>query len=269
MNAIKYVPRLTLIAALALTGCTPAADPNQSAVPRQEARAQASLPDGSYDVQSVNYEDAEGAYRIFLLNAPAGSRPVFESNQVQLARLTDEAIKEGKKSYLEVKGGMPALYLSPDFQIAYTHHVTEERVNPETGQPQTVIVRQESSFWSPFLGSLAGAAVGNVLFAPRYYVPPVYSSGGLLGYGGYGSTPASANRSYQQRYGTLPQPSRLSSSGSIFSRRSTPSDSLRSTGSGAGSSRLGSSSQGSSRFGSGRSLFGGGSRSFGTFRRRR
>jgi len=50
-------------------------------------------------------------------------------------------------------------------------------------------VRQEGgSFWAPFAGAAAGImgqAIGNALFRPQYYVPPVYQPGAsvLRGFG--------------------------------------------------------------------------------------
>jgi hypothetical protein len=83
--------------------------------------------------------------------------------------------------------------------------VTESQTNPSTGQPQTVVVRQESNFWSPFAGALAGQALGSLLFRPQYYVPPVYQPGvPLSGYGGYGSSYGQAVDRYQQRYNAPP-----------------------------------------------------------------
>jgi hypothetical protein len=262
MNTFKHLPHVSLVLVLALTGLTGCASTTQQATAPAADTAvkvtQTPIADGTYDVQSVNFEDVTGAYQMFLLNPPAGSRPVVERTEVKMARLTDEQVKQGKKSYLEVKGNQPTLFLTPDFQIAYTHSVTQSQPNPQTGRTETVIVRQESSFWTPFLASMAGAAIGNALFAPSYYAPPMYSQGRMYGYGGYGATPSLANQSYQQKYGSLPPANRLSSSGSVLKRGSS-SSSMRSSGSGVGSSRLntGSSSRSSKGF------------SFGSSRRRR
>jgi len=256
---------------LTLVGCGGQSTENRaSTTPNQATVVESKLPDGRYNVQNVTYEDASGSYEIFLLNPPAGSKPVFIHKSVQMAQIDDAGVKAGTKTYLEIKGGTPSLYLVPDFQIAYTHNVTEERQDPSTGQTQTVVVRQESSFWTPFIASMAGAAIGNALFAPRYYVPPMYAPGGMMtGYGGYGLTRDSAYQSYQQRYGSAAPATRLSRSGSFGStsgRTSTNSNSLRSTGSGAGSSRFGTSSDQYRRNSSG---FGSSSRSFGSSRGRR
>ncbi len=229
---------LFILAGLALVGCTPAVDapPPQARAPQAQVRTQAPLPDGVYQVQNASYNDGSGAYTVFMLNPPKGMRPVLETTELQMAQI-DTAKEPGKKSYLEVKGGTPALYLAPDFQIAYVHNVTEEKVDPATGQAQTIVVRQESSFWTPFLGAMAGSMVANALFSPNYMVPPAYSAGGLRGYGGYGNSLSAANQSYSQRYGSLPPASRLSTSGSLNSSRTSNSN-LKSSGTGAGSSRL-------------------------------
>jgi hypothetical protein len=191
-----------------------------------------------------------------------------------MARLTDEEVKAGDKTYLEVKNNQPVMHLTEDFKIEYVHNVTETRENPQTGQPETVVVRQESNFWTPFAGALAGQALGSLLFRPQYYVPPVYQPGGVLvGYGGYGGSYNQAINRYQERYQAPPAAVRnrqvLRTTGSLRTpsrtttvRRSNTSNSTRSTGSGFGSSRLRSSgssynrSRSRSSFGSSRSSFG-------------
>ncbi|BCL33606.1 hypothetical protein [Nostoc sp. MS1] len=163
------------------------------------------LNDGQYQVQQATYDDATGEYTLFLLNSKP---PTFTTENLQMARLTDEEVKEGKKSYLKVENGQPALYLTEDFKIEYVHNVTENKTNPQTGQQETVVVRRENSFWAPFAGSVAGSiagqAIGNALFRPQYYVPPVYQPGGISGFGGYGSSYDQAVSSYRSRYNAPP-----------------------------------------------------------------
>ncbi|PSN78268.1 hypothetical protein C8B47_17725, partial [filamentous cyanobacterium CCP4] len=103
-----------------------------------------------------------------LLNTAPG-QSMFRSANLPLARLTDEEISAGKSSELRVENGQPALYLTPDFRIEYVHNVTTTQTDPQTGQEEVVIIRQEPSFWTPFAGALAGQAVGNLLFRPQYY----------------------------------------------------------------------------------------------------
>lgn len=232
------------------------------------------LPSGTYPVQQATYDDATGEYSLFLLNTPSGTPSTVRTNDLPLARLTDEEISSGKKSYLKVENGQESLHLSEDFKIEYVHNVVETQNNPQTGQQETVVVRRESNFWTPFAGALAGQAIGSLLFTPRYYMPPVYQPGiPLQGYGSYGTSYSQAVDRYQSRYQT-PPPSvrnrqvlrttgRLRSPGTSQSptvRRSTPSG-TRSTGSGFGSSNLRRSNRStpsrvnrpSSGFGSGRS----------------
>ncbi|MBD2454103.1 hypothetical protein H6G80_08420 [Nostoc sp. FACHB-87] len=163
------------------------------------------LTDGQYQVQQATYDDGTGEYTLFLLNS---TPPTFTTENLQMARLTDDEIKAGKKSYLKVEKGQPALYLTEDFKIEYVHNVTQTQTNPQTGRQETVVVRQENSFWSPFAGSLAGSiagqAIGSLLFRPQYYVPPVYQPGGLNGFGGYGSSYDQAVSSYRSRYNAPP-----------------------------------------------------------------
>ncbi len=165
------------------------------------------LSDGQYQVQQATYDDGTGEYTLFLLNS---TPPTFTTENLQMARLTDDEIKAGKKSYLKVENGQPALYITEDFKIEYVHNVTQTQTNPQTGQQETVVVRQENSFWSPFAGSLAGSiagqAIGSLLFRPQYYVPPVYQPGrgGLTGFGGYGSSYDEAVGRYRSRYNAPP-----------------------------------------------------------------
>lgn len=237
-----------------------------------QSAATTRLSDGQYQVQQATYDDATGEYTLFLLNSKP---PTFTTENVQMARLTDDEIKEGKKTYLKVENGQPILYLTEDFKIEYVHNVTENRTNPQTGQQETVIVRRENGFWAPFAGALAGQAIGSLLFRPQYYVPPVYQPGQILtGYGGYGSSYDQAVSSYRSRYNAPPAAVRnrtafrstgtirRSSPGSSTFRRTTPrSTTSRPSGSGFGSSTLRPSDRPSSvrrtpsnrSFGSGRS----------------
>ncbi|MBP5976038.1 hypothetical protein HW132_25705 [Brasilonema sp. CT11] len=219
----------------------------------QTTTATTKLNDGQYPVQQATYNDADGEYTLFLLNA---TPPSFRSQNLQMARLTDDEVKQGKKSYLKVENGQPALYLTEDFKIAYVHNVTETKTNPQTGQQETVVVRQQNSFWAPFAasvaGSIAGQAIGNMLFRPQHYVPPVYQPGGtLIGYGGYGNSYSDAVSSYRSRYNAPPAVERnrtsFRSTGTIRRsypgnsstvRQTTPNTGSRSTGSGFGGSTL-------------------------------
>lgn len=245
---------------------------------------------GEYPVQQARYNDANGEYSLMLLNTPPGTPANFRTSELQMAQLTPEEVSAGKKGYLKVtENGQTSLHIPEDFKIEYIHAVAESRPDPQTGQPQTVIVRQESGgFWAPFAGAVAGNIVGNMLFAPRYYVPPMYQPGMnvMTGYGGYGSTYNQATTSYQQRYNQPPaavrnRPAYIRTTGALrnnpsLSRPTRTSPGERATGSGFGSSTLrqsGKSAPSSGRtssFGSGgrsRSTSGFGSRS-GGFRRR-
>ncbi|MEA5554531.1 hypothetical protein VB713_26725 [Anabaena cylindrica UHCC 0172] len=234
------------------------------------------ISDGQYPVQQATYNDANGEYTLFLLN---NQPPTFATEKLQMARLTDEEIKEGKKTYLKVEKGEPALYLTEDFKIEYVHNVTETKTNPQTGQQETVVVRRESNFWTPFAGAvagnIAGQAIGSLLFRPQYYVPPVYQSGGIMrGYGGYGSSYDQAVSSYRTRYNEPPAAVRnrtaFRTTGTIrrpsSQVRTTPrTNTGRSTGSGFGGSTLRPSGKSNStpRRNSG-SSFGSGGRSSGS-----
>jgi hypothetical protein len=261
--------------------------PNQnlSSPTAQTQSTQSQLPPGQYPVQQATYNDANGEYSLFLLNTSPGTPTMFRTTDLQMARLTDSEVAAGQQGYLKIEGSQASLHVPQDFRIEYIHNVTQTQTNPQTGQPETVVVRQESNFWTPFAGALAGQVVGNLLFRPQYYVPPVYQPGiGLAGFGGYGRTYGQAVNQYQARYQAPPpavqnRQTRLRTTGRINSTQPgavrSPSSSFsgnRSTGSGYGSSNLrrspssGSSSgysRSSGSFGSGRSS---GSSSFGSRR---
>lgn len=175
--------------------------------PPQETTAPAaatSIADGTYSVQQATYDDSSGEYSLMLLNTQPG-QSLFRSSNLPLARLTDEEISAGKSSELRVENGQPSLYLTSDFRIEYVHNVTETQTDPQTGQEQAVIVRQESNFWTPFAGAIAGQAIGSLLFRPQYYMPPIYQPGvALIGYGGYGNNYRAAVSSYQSRHQAPP-----------------------------------------------------------------
>lgn len=208
------------------------------------------ISNGKYPVQQASYNDVDGQYTLMLLNTPAGSSPTFRSTNLQMARLTDDEIKNGEKTYVNINGNEVAMHLSEDFRIEYVHNETEEVTNPNTGQKETVVVRQQSSFWSPFAGALAGQALGSLLFRPQYYVPPVYQPGGVLtGYGGYGGTYNQAVSSYENTYKSPPAAVKNSTAfrttgslkNSSTNSTSTPksnTNNTKATGSGFGSSNL-------------------------------
>lgn len=243
------------------------------------------LGSGKYPVQQATYDDGNGEYTLMLLNTPSGTPSTFRTTNLQMARLTDDEIAKGEKTYVDINGDDAVMHLTEDFKIEYVHNVTETQTNPQTGQPETVVVRQESNFWTPFAGALAGQALGSLLFTPHYYVPPVYQSGGIIrGYGGYGRTYTQAVDRYQSRYkeppavvrnrqtlrttGNIRRPS--SNTTTTTRRRQSP-EQTRSTGSGYGSSKLRSPGQSTTKR---RGSFGSSSRSrsrsrsFGRSRRR-
>lgn len=205
---------------------------------------------GKYPVQQGSIDDSTGEYTLMLLNTPPGTSSIFRTNNLQMARLTEEESNHGEKTYAEIKGNgdEAVMHLTEDFRFEYVHNETEVVQNPETGKQETVIVRRESSFWAPFAGALAGQALGSLLFTPQYYMPPVYVSGrGLTGIGGYGSSYDQAVTSFRQNNNTTPaiEKNRQSfrKTGSLktsLNQGFTKSNgkNLKSTGSGFGSSNL-------------------------------
>lgn len=241
-----------------------------------------SINDGTYPVQQATYNDESGEYSLMLLNTPPGSPPVLKTDQLQMARIGEEEVANGQKTYLQVEDKQPVMYLTEDFKIEYVHNVTETRENPQTGQPQTVVIRRESSFWTPFAGAIAGQMVANALFRPQYYVPPIYTGGVMTGYGGYGRSYSQAVNRYQDRYNAPPAAVKnrrtLRTTGSVRNTASnkagkTIKNKSRATGSGIGSSTLRSSGKNTKQIKRPSSFGSSGvrrpSRSFGGGRRRR
>ena len=236
--------------------CSTASTMEQPSVDNVSTNAPTAIADGRYPVQQATYDDVSGEYTVMLLNTPAGTPPILQTPQLQMARLSEAEAADGDKTYLQVENGQPMMYLTEDFKIEYVHNVTETKTDPQTGQPQTVVVRRESNFWTPFAGALAGQAIGSMLFRPQYYVPPVYQPGGIMtGYGGYGRSYSQAVERYQQRYNAPPAAVQnrrtLRTTGGIrnaanSTRRSTAKNN-RNTGSGVGSSTLRSSGNNTKR----------------------
>ncbi len=252
---------------------------NGQSRPANTRTEQTRLPDGQYPVQQVTYNDADGEYTALLLNTQPGTPSSFRTQNLPLAQLTPEEVKAGQKNYLKVENGQASLHIPEDFKIEYVHNVAENVTNPQTGETETRIVRQEPSFWSPFAGAVAGGiagqAIGSLLFRPQYYVPPIYQSGRpLVGFGGYGSNYGQAVDRYQQRYQAPPAAVQNRTVFRSTGRINTPSygspsvsrpsiGNSRPTGSGYGSSNLRRSTGSTpsrvnrpSSFGSGRSSFG-------------
>ncbi len=251
---------ILLILLLGVTTVACGGGANQTQAVKTAPKIENQISSGRYPVQQATFDDSDGVYSLMLLNTPAGTPPTYQTNKLQMARLTDEDIKKGEKSYVEIKGDQAEMYLTEDFQIAYVHNVTETKENPQTGQRENVVVRQESSFWSPFAGALAGQALGSLLFRPQYYVPPAFSGSPLRGYGGSGSSYGQAVDTYRSRYNSAPNVEKnrqtLRTTGNLRKYPSSSNKAIRqpnynstkSSGSGFGSSRLrssGSSSSGS------------------------
>ena len=188
-------------------GSSSLGDPARSQTnrPATTTRAAQKLPDGQFAVQQASFDDGSGEYAVLLRDTPAGVSSSFRTENLPLAQLTPDEVKAGQQAYLKSENGQSSLHIPQDFKIEYVHNVTENVTNSQTGQPQTVVVRQEPNFWAPFAGAVAGQAIGSLLFRPQYYVPPFYQPGvPLTGFGGYGSSYGQAVTSYQQRYQAPP-----------------------------------------------------------------
>ena len=254
MNILRRFLIYTVVLTLAVTTVSCGGSPTQNVsspkpTTQTVSSAQNRLSDGQYPVQQATYNDADGEYTVMLLNTKPGDSSAYRTTNLQMAQLSDEEVAKGQQSYLKLENNQASMHIQKDFKIDYVHNVTEEKANPQTGQTERVVVRQESSFWSPFAGALAGQVVGNLLFRPQYYVPPMYQSGGIFGYGGYGSNYNQAVTVYQQRYNAPPaavrnrqtvrSTSNLRTPTTSTQRRTTGSGtSDRSTGAGAGTNTL-------------------------------
>ncbi|MCY6492237.1 MULTISPECIES: hypothetical protein [unclassified Leptolyngbya] len=173
--------------------------------PAATTRADQKLPNGQFGVQQATFDDGTGEYTVLLRDTPAGVNSAFRTENLKLAQLTPDEVKAGQKAYLKSENGEVSLHIPEEFKIEYVHNVTENVTDPQTGRTETVVVRQEPSFWSPFAGALAGQAIGSLLFRPQYYVPPFYQPGvPLTGFGGYGSSYGQAVNRYQERYRSAP-----------------------------------------------------------------
>lgn len=173
--------------------------------PAAPTRADQKLPNGQFGVQQATFDDGTGEYTVLLRDTPAGVNSAFRTENLKLAQLTPDEVKAGQKAYLKSENGEVSLHIPEEFKIEYVHNVTENVTDPQTGRTETVVVRQEPSFWSPFAGALAGQAIGSLLFRPQYYVPPFYQPGvPLTGFGGYGSSYGQAVNRYQERYRSAP-----------------------------------------------------------------
>jgi hypothetical protein len=241
---------LVLLLSLTTVACgeTPKAQKStsQNATQTQTQR----LANGRYPVQQATYDDGTGVYTLMLLDTPPGAPSLYRTDNLRMARLTEEELAQGEKSALKIQGNEAELYLTEDFKIEYVHNVVETQADPNTGQSRPVVVRQESSFWTPFAGALAGQALGNLLFRPQYYVPPVYVGGPLTGYGGYGATYGQAVDTYRSRYNAAPPAVtnrqsfrttgklRTSPSNQSSANRKANPQGTKSSGSGFGSSQL-------------------------------
>ncbi len=213
MNMLRRLLISLMVLTLAVSTIACGGSPSASGPYSNQSRAESTsaqmpqnrLSNGQYPVQQATYNDADGEYTVMVLNTKPGDSSTYRTTNLPMARLTDEEIAQGQKSYLKIENNQPSLHLTEDFKIEYVHNVTENVTNPQTGQTETVVVRQNSGFWAPFAGALAGQALGNLLFTPHYYFPPVYQPGGIMtGYGGYGRTYDVAVNNYRQRYNAPP-----------------------------------------------------------------
>lgn len=243
----RFITILMIVALCWTTvGCNSSSTSTQSSSTESSSTPKDQVKRGTYPVQQTTYDDANGIYTLILLNTNDKEVAQYRTANLKMARLTDEQIANGDQTLVEITGNEATLFLTKDFKIEYTHAITETQTNPKTGQTETIVVSRETNFWTPFAGAFMGQAVGNLLFSPRYYVPPMYQPGDMLrGYGGSGTTYNQAVDNYRSKYNAPPTVVKnretLRTSGNLRRYPSTsksPLDSSKSSGSGVGSSKL-------------------------------
>ena len=93
---------LTIILSFSTVACgssnsvntnNPATFTNNTNVPKNN------IASGKYPVQQATFNDVDGEYILMLLNTPSGSNPTFRTTNLQMARLTDEEIKNGQQTF--------------------------------------------------------------------------------------------------------------------------------------------------------------------------
>ncbi|MBF2056514.1 MAG: hypothetical protein IGQ45_04640 [Cyanobacterium sp. T60_A2020_053] len=237
---------LTIVLGFTTVACG-SSNVNADSANNSIAQVKNNIPDGQYPVQQATFNDLDGEYRLMLLNTPTGVKPTFATTELRMARLTEEEIKNGQQTYVDINGNDAVMHLTEDFRIEYIHSETETVTNANTGRQETVVIRQQSSFWTPFAGALAGQAIGSMLFTPQYYLPPVYSGGTMRGFGGYGNSYNDAVQSYRSNYNSAPPVEKnrqtLRTSGSVRNTntsavRSNNPNNSKATGAGVGSTNL-------------------------------
>lgn len=89
------------------------------------------LPAGDYDVRSVIFDETSETYGLLLASPPVGFRPLFQSPEVKVVRLTDEELAAGTRTYVRfAPTGAATLHLGPELEIAVTKDVAPRR-SPE------------------------------------------------------------------------------------------------------------------------------------------
>lgn len=206
-------PAGSLLVAIALSGSlaacgnsTPTAQQNATQQTAGVQNAPNAMPAaaGEYPVQQASYNNSTGEYTLMLLNAPPGMNPYRVSN-LQMAQLTEAALKAGKTSYLALtgNGGQPVLYLQPSFKIEMLSGAPAANGGPVGNTMQAGV---QPTYWQP-MGGGGELDIDLDFHQPYYYVPPPYRAGSVLtGYGGYGRTYERAASTYQQRYNAPPAP---------------------------------------------------------------
>jgi hypothetical protein len=152
------------------------------------------LENNIYPVQSVSYDQDSGEYTLVLLGAPSCFKNPFSTVDLKLGRISEG---EKEKAVLDLTNGSEAsLLIAADFKINMHKKVSIDGRTEE-----------QSSSWTPFLMSAAGAMAGGYLLnkvfqRPQYVAPPPMGKAGqtVSGVGGYGKTRDAAVKSYQRKY---------------------------------------------------------------------
>jgi hypothetical protein len=170
------------------------------------------VPEGSSDIDYVQYNDVTDVYRVFLTGRANPDEPSRFAD-VRLAHLSDEEIAGGAKSHLKKDGSGGVLWLGSNFRIALLHGVVQQFMDLDTKQPVNVVVHTEKVVWTPFQAPHVVDGVDMYATPAYHYPPPFKETGALVGVGGFGPTKEAAADSYRRANGALPQPVKLKNEG--------------------------------------------------------
>lgn len=132
------------------------------------------LPRTFYPVQQATFHEDQGSYELILLNTPACFKNPLVLESVRLGRAKDSDTERARLDYIDQSHS--TLYIQEGFSLT---------LKGKEQDPQTGLMDQVSSLWTPFLVGAAGAAVGSMIAnklssRPQYVTPPSPSRGSTI-----------------------------------------------------------------------------------------